>query len=200
MEIIDEYLTLEQPSEETLFKEKGSKFFGYAFPVNSEEEIKAMLIAIKKQHHSARHWCYAWKLGVENVQFRVNDDGEPSNSAGQPIYGQILSFNVTNVLVVVVRYFGGVKLGVGGLVRAYKASAQITLESSSIVKKIIEEDLRLIFEYQHMNKVMRVIKQLNLTIQTQNMTMNCELILSIKKSDYISVKEVFEKMHFLKIK
>lgn len=200
MEIIDEYLTLEKPSEETLFKEKGSKFFGYAFPVNSEEEIKANIIAIKKQHHSARHWCYAWKLGVDNVQFRVNDDGEPSNSAGQPIYGQILSFDVTNVLIVVVRYFGGVKLGVGGLVRAYKASAQITLESSLIVKKIIEEDLRLVFEYQYMNKVMRVIKQLNLTIQTQNMTMNCELVLSIKKSDYISVKEVFEKMHFLKVK
>lgn len=200
MEVVDEYLTIEIPSEETLFKEKGSKFFGYAFPVASEDEIKEIIIGVKKKHHSARHWCYAWKLGVEEVQYRVNDDGEPSNSAGQPIYGQILSFDLTNVLIVVVRYFGGVKLGVGGLVKAYKASAHLTLEASSIVKKTIEEKIELIFEYQHMNKVMRVVKQLNLTIQDQIMTLNCVLILSIKKSEISKVKEVFHKMHFLTLK
>lgn len=200
MEIKDEYLTLAKVSEETLFKEKGSKFFGYAFPVNSEEEVKEILVNIKKRHHSARHWCYAYKLGVEKVQFRVNDDGEPSNSAGQPIYGQILSFDITNVLVVVVRYFGGVKLGVGGLVKAYKTSAQITLEASEIVKKTIEEKIELIFDYPHMNKIMRVVKQLNLTIQDQKMTLNCVMILSVKKSDVERIKEVFQKMHFLKLK
>lgn len=200
MEIVDEYLTLSKASKETLFKEKGSKFFGYAFPVESEEEVKELLVGIKKQHHSARHWCYAWKLGVENVRFRVNDDGEPSNSAGQPIYGQILSFDLTNVLIIVVRYFGGVKLGVGGLVKAYKTSAQITLESSEVIKKNIEEEIKLIFDYQHMNKIMRVIKQLNLSIQKQKMELNCEFDLSVKKSEIFKVKEVFQKMHFLKLK
>jgi uncharacterized YigZ family protein len=200
VEIVDEYLTLSKASKETLFKEKGSKFFGYAFPVESEEEVKELLVGIKKQHHSARHWCYAWKLGVENVRFRVNDDGEPSNSAGQPIYGQILSFDLTNVLIIVVRYFGGVKLGVGGLVKAYKTSAQITLESSEVIKKNIEEEIKLIFDYQHMNKIMRVIKQLNLSIQKQKMELNCEFDLSVKKSEIFKVKEVFQKMHFLKLK
>ena len=200
MEIVDEYLTLSKASKETLFKEKGSKFFGYAFPVESEEEVKELLVGIKKQHHSARHWCYAWKLGVENVRFRVNDDGEPSNSAGQPIYGQILSFDLTNVLIIVVRYFGGVKLGVGGLVKAYKTSAQITLESSEVIKKNIEEEIKLIFDYHHINKIMRVIKQLNLSIQKQKMELNCEFDLSVKKSEIFKVKEVFQKMHFLKLK
>ena len=118
MNIVDVYKTLDRPSDESLFKEKSSKFFGYAFPVTTEEEVKDIILGIKKNHHSARHWCYAWRLGVDPGRFRVNDDGEPANSAGQPIYGQILSADVTNVLIVVVRYFGGVKLGIGGLIRA----------------------------------------------------------------------------------
>ncbi|MFC2110451.1 IMPACT family protein [Bacteroidota bacterium] len=199
-EIIDSYLTISKPSEESLFKEKGSKFFGYAFPVSSEEEVKLIIAKIKKQHHSARHWCYAWKLGVEKEQYRVNDDGEPSNSAGQPIYGQILSANLTEVLIVVVRYFGGVKLGVGGLVKAYKASAELAIEHAEIVEKIIKEPLTLIFDYQHMNKVMRLVKQLNLTIQQQEMALNCQLTLAIKKSEFTEVKTAFEKLHFLVIK
>ncbi|WP_394344446.1 IMPACT family protein [Flavicella sediminum] len=198
-EIIDSYRTLAKASEESLFKEKGSKFFGYAFPVTKEAEIKEIIVQIKKEHYAARHWCYAWKLGVEQVQYRVNDDGEPSNSAGQPIYGQILSAEITNVLVVIVRYFGGVKLGVGGLVRAYKAAAELTIENSEIVEKIIEEELVLVFEYAHMNKVMRLVKQLNVTIQQQEMALNCQLTLSIKKSEYAQVKSAFEKLHFLSI-
>ena len=126
----DTYKTIIFPSEETLFKDKNSKFFGYAFPVNSEEEIKQKLELIKKQHHSARHHCYAWQLGTETKRFRANDDGEPSNSAGQPIYGQIQAFELTNVLVISVRYFGGVKLGVGGLINAYRNSAKLTLVNS----------------------------------------------------------------------
>lgn len=200
MKIVDVYKTLGKPSEESLFKEKSSKFFGYGFPVTTEEEVKDIISEIKKNHHSARHWCYAWRLGVDPGRFRVNDDGEPSNSAGQPIYGQILSFDVTDVLVVVVRYFGGVKLGVGGLIRAYKASAQLTLEESSIIEKTIEEKLELTFEYQFMNKVMRIIKQKRLTIFSQEMTLNCVLVLSVKKSEINSVKTIFETLHFLGIK
>ena len=198
--MVDVYKTLEEDSEETLFKEKGSKFFGYAFPVTNEEQVKNVLLDIKKKHHSARHWCYAYKLGVAPVRFRVNDDGEPSNSAGQPIYGQILAADVTDVLVVVVRYFGGVKLGVGGLIRAYKASAQLTLESSKIEEKTIEEKLELTFQYQHMNKVMRVIKQKRLTVFSQELTTSCKLILSIKKSEFSQVKNTFETLHFLAVK
>lgn len=198
--MVDVYKTLEEDSEETLFKEKGSKFFGYAFPVADEEQVKNVLLKIKKKHHSARHWCYAYKLGVDPVRFRVNDDGEPSDSAGQPIYGQILAADVTDVLVVVVRYFGGVKLGVGGLIRAYKASAQLTLETSKIVEKTIEEKLELTFQYQHMNKVMRVIKQKRLTVFSQELTTSCKLILSIKKSEFSQVKNAFETLHFLAAK
>ncbi|MDG1806058.1 YigZ family protein [Flavicella sp.] len=198
--MVDVYKTLEEDSEETLFKEKGSKFFGYAFPVTDEEQVKNILLDIKKKHHAARHWCYAYKLGVDPVRFRVNDDGEPSNSAGQPIYGQILAADVTDVLVVVVRYFGGVKLGVGGLIRAYKASAQLTLETSKIVEKTIEEKLELTFQYQHMNKVMRVIKQKRLTVFSQELTTSCKLILNIKKSEFSQIKNAFEALHFLAAK
>ena len=119
----DLYKTIESPSQETLFKDRNSKFYGYAFPVNSENDIKASLQFLKKKHPTARHFCYAWQLGIDSFSFRVNDDGEPKNSAGIPIYGQIQSFGLTNVLIVSVRYFGGVKLGVGGLINAYKHSA-----------------------------------------------------------------------------
>ena len=125
----DTYKTITQASEVSLYKEKGSKFYGYAVPVLTENEITESIKKIKKEHRKARHWCYAWQLNAENTSFRVNDDGEPSNSAGQPIYGQIQSKELTNVLIVVVRYFGGVKLGVGGLIRAYKTVAQLALKS-----------------------------------------------------------------------
>jgi putative IMPACT (imprinted ancient) family translation regulator len=128
LQIKDTYKTLDESVENILFKEKNSKFFGYAFPVTSEIEVKTYLENLKTEHFSARHWCYAYQIGTEVIKFRANDDGEPSNSAGMPIYGQIQSFDITNVLVVVVRYFGGVKLGVGGLISAYKTTAQLTLE------------------------------------------------------------------------
>ncbi len=195
----DIYKTITTSSEEVLFKDKGSKFFGYAFSVNSEEEVKVILTRIKKEHHSARHWCYAWKTGVEQVQYRVNDDGEPSNSAGQPIYGQILSADLTNILIVVVRYFGGVKLGVGGLVRAYKETAQLAIETAVIEERVLESSLKLVFSYQNMNKVMRLIKQLKLTIQSQQMELNCEFVVSVKKSDFQNIKESFEKLHFVAV-
>ena len=160
-----------KPSEEVIFKDRGSKFLGYAYPLIKEENVKQLVDNLKSQHHKARHWCYAWQIGVEDVHYRVNDDGEPNNSAGQPIYGQILSKDVTNVLVVVVRYFGGTKLGVGGLVNAYKTAAQLALESSKIVIKTINTQFQLSFEYAQMNVVMRIIKETSADIIEQIMEM-----------------------------
>ena len=179
----DTYKTIASPSEETLYKEKNSKFFGLAFPISSEDDVKPILEDLRKQHHSARHWCYAFQLGTDTIYYRANDDGEPNNSAGMPIYGQIQSFGVTNVLVVVVRYFGGVKLGVGGLISAYKISAQMALEASDIVERTIDVHYTLKFGYQNMNKVMRVIKEKNLEIISQKMEMDCEIVISTRKKN-----------------
>ena len=155
---------------------------------------------MKKKHHAARHWCYAWKLGVEEVKYRANDDGEPNNSAGQPIYGQLLSFDVTNVLVVVVRYFGGTKLGVGGLINAYKTTAKLILDESIIIKKTIDIYYELIFDYKDMNKVMRIIKENNIEIKNQVMNLNCEYLISIRKKKATKVEKLFTDLRCLKIK
>lgn len=193
---MDTYKTIAAPVEEVIFKEKSSKFLGYAFPVTSEEEIKAHLEAVKKAHFSARHWCYAWQLGYGRHQrYRANDDGEPNNTAGIPIYGQIQSFELTNVLVIVVRYFGGIKLGVGGLVQAYKTTAQLTLQETEIEEKLITEELIINFDYPLMNKVMRVVKEQNLTVTAQHLTESCELHLAIRQSDYAKIEEIFNNLY-----
>ena len=154
----DTYKTITKPSKEILFKDKNSKFFGYAFPVTTEIEVKKYLDYLKKEHYNARHWCYAYQIGKKepHIIFRVNDDGEPNNSAGMPIYGQIQSYEVTNILIVVVRYFGGTKLGVSGLINAYKTAANLSLEQSRIVKKTINVNYLITFDYKNMNKVMRI--------------------------------------------
>lgn len=193
---MDTYKTIASSVQEVIFKEKSSKFLGYAFPVTSEEEIKAHLEEVKKAHFSARHWCYAWQLGYGSTQrYRANDDGEPNNTAGIPIYGQIQSFELTNILVIVVRYFGGIKLGIGGLVQAYKTTAQLTLQEAEIEEKLITEELRIRFEYPLMNKVMRVVKEQNLNITQQLLTENCELHLAIRQSDYQRMQELFENIY-----
>ena len=199
-EIKDTYKTITKPSEETLFKDRNSKFFGYAFPVFSEEDIKERLEELRKQHHTARHHCYAWQLGTENIRFRANDDGEPSNSAGQPIYGQIQSFDVTNVLIVSVRYFGGTKLGVGGLINAYRTSAQLALEASEIVEKTIDIHYKLKFGYDMMNKVQRIIKERNLDIINQKLELDCEYTISVRKKEAESIFEVFDNLFKVEIK
>jgi len=200
LEIKDTYRTLDFPSEEVLYKEKNSKFFGYAFPISSEEQAKDFLDDLRKQHHSARHWCYAFQLGTEKIHFRANDDGEPSNSAGMPIYGQIQSFEITNVLVVVVRYFGGVKLGVGGLISAYRTAAQMALEASEIVEKTIDIHYLVSFDYKNMNKVMRVIKEKNLDIVSQKMEMSCEIELKTRKKNAEIVFDIFSNLYEISIK
>lgn len=201
METKDTYKTIDIPSEEVLFKDRNSKFFGYAFPVSNEEEIKSHLEALKKNHHTARHWCYAWQLGKsEPFRFRANDDGEPSNSAGMPIYGQIQSFEVTNILIVVVRYFGGTKLGVGGLINAYRTGAQMALEVADIKEKTINTDYLLIFDYKNMNKVMRVIKERNLNIIVQKLEMDCRITISVRQKEAQQIFDLFTNMYEITIK
>lgn len=181
MEIKDTYNTIAFPSEEVLFKEKNSKFFGYAFPIESEEELKPIIDVLRKVHPNAGHFCYAYQIGTDTLSYRANDDGEPSNSAGMPIYGQIQSFSLTNTLIMVVRIFGGVKLGVGGLISAYKTTAQLTLESCEIIEKTIDVHYQIAFDYKNMNKVMRVIKEKKLEIVAQEMELNEENGLPIGK-------------------
>ena len=196
----DTYKTIAFPSEEILFKEKNSKFFGYAFPVTTEEEIKNHLDILRKQHYGAVHFCYAFQIGTDKIQYRANDDGEPSNSAGAPIYGQIQSFGLTNVLIVVVRFFGGVKLGVGGLISAYRTSAQMALEASEIIEKTIDMHYMVSFDYKNMNKVMRVIKEKNLEIISQNMNESCEIEIATRKKNADQIVDIFTNLYEIKIK
>ena len=191
MEIKDTYKTIEIPTKEILFKEKNSKFFGYAFPVKNSDEIKFYLEQLKKQHFGAVHFCYAYQIGTEKIEFRANDDGEPSNSAGIPIYGQIQSFGLTNILIVVVRFFGGTKLGVGGLITVYKTTAQLVLENASIIEKTIDVQFTITFDYKNVNKVMRIIKEKQLEIRSQKMEENCQLIIATRKKNAEQIFGIF---------
>lgn len=174
-----------------LLKEKGSKFFSYAFYVENEEDIKQKLEILKKKYHDARHHCYAWRLGAEKQDFRANDDGEPSNSAGKPILGQIESKNLSNVLVVVVRYFGGTLLGVGGLIQAYKKSAKAALEDSKIKEQYIFRIYQLDFPYEQTNIVMKVLKDQDIEQYDQSFEMKCSLKIKVKRSQYQNLEKIF---------
>ena len=187
-------------SEEILFKEKNSKFFGYAFPITSEEEVKPIIDQLRKKHFNAGHFCYAYQLGSSKTMYRANDDGEPSNSAGMPIFGQIQSFDLTNVLVVVVRFFGGTKLGVGGLISAYKTAAQMALEQAEIIEKTIDIHFQIHFDYKNINKVMRIIKEKNLTIISQKMDSNCEIEIATRKSNEKTVYGSFQNLFDVEVK
>lgn len=196
----DVYKTIAFPSDEILFKEKNSKFFGYAFPIQSESAIKPIIDSLRKQHPHAVHYCYAYQIGTDTLLYRANDDGEPSNTAGMPIYGQIQSFGVTNVLVVIVRFFGGVKLGVGGLISAYRTAAQMTLESSEIVEKTIDIHFQIAFDYKNINKVMRVIKEKGVEIVSQKMEMSCEIEILSRKKNAEMIFDIFNTMFEVEIK
>jgi uncharacterized YigZ family protein len=196
----DTYKTIAFPSPEVLLKEKGSKFFGYAFPIQSEEDVKPIIEGLRKQHPHAVHYCYAYQIGTEKLIYRANDDGEPSNSAGAPIYGQIQSFGITNTLIVVVRIFGGTKLGVGGLITAYKTAAQMTLEASEIIEKTIDIHYLVAFDYKNINKVMRVVKEKNLEIINQKMEMSCEIEIVTRKKNAEMIFDIFNSMFEIEIK
>ena len=195
----DTYKTITQPTAEILFKEKSSKFFGYAFPVQTETEVKPILDTLRKQHPNAVHYCYAYQIGTENIHYRANDDGEPSNTAGMPIYGQIQSYNLTNVLIVVVRFFGGIKLGVGGLIAAYRTVAQLTLENSEIIEKTINIHYLISFDYKNINKVMRIIKEKNIEIVSQKMNMSCEIEIITRKKNAEMIFDIFNSLFEVKI-
>ena len=195
----DIFKTLSKPSPEILYKERKSKFFGYAFPVASEDEVKLILDNLRKQHPTANHICYAWQLGVESPKYRANDDDEPNNSAGMPIYGQIQSFEITNALVAVVRIFGGVKLGVGGLIQAYREAAKLALDASDIVERIQLAKMSLHFEYAAMNKVMRIIKQHKIQIVSQKMELSCELKISVQKGMMKEIAQLFQEVPGIKV-
>lgn len=196
----DVYKTIDKASTEALFKDRGSKFYGYAFAVTNEEEIKENIEFLKKQHYNARHWCYAWQLGMKYENYRVSDDGEPTNSAGMPIYGQLQAFEVTNILLVVVRYFGGTKLGIGGLIQAYKTAAKLVLENSKIIKKTINEEFVLQFDYPEINKVMQIIKEEQISIIHQKLDLNCMYIISVRKKEAEKVFKRFNKTYKVLIK
>lgn len=196
----DIYKTIEKPSEEILFKEKGSKFIGIAFPISDENEVKLILEKLKKKHFTANHICYGYQIGTSEKRFRVSDDGEPNNTGGLPIYGQIQAFDVTNILVVSVRYFGGTKLGVGGLISAYKTSAKLTIEASEIVKKTIDVYFKIQFAYDLMSKVMRIIKENNINLISQKMEFNCELTISVRKSESEKIIQIFKEFYQVTLK
>lgn len=170
----DSYRTISQSSESS-YKEKGSKFIGLAVPARTEEEVKEKLEEIRKTYYDARHHCYAYILGADSSQYRANDDGEPNHSAGDPILGQIKSKELTNTLVVVVRYFGGTKLGVSGLINAYKIAAAEALEKNKVVEKLITKSVMFTFPYEEMNEVMKLVSDFELEIISQNFEMECEL-------------------------
>jgi uncharacterized YigZ family protein len=196
----DTYKTIAAPTEEILLKEKSSKFYGYAYPVLNEEDIKKHLDELRKKHPGAVHFCYAYQIGVEKISYRANDDGEPSNSAGAPIYGQIQSQGLTNVLVVIVRFFGGIKLGVGGLIVAYKSAAQMSLENAEIIEKTINIHYLVSFDYKNMNKVMRIIKEKNVEIISQKMELNCEIEIATRKKNAEMLFDIFSNLYEISIK
>ena len=190
----DVYNTIEKESE-GLFKDKGSKFYAFAFPLENEEEVKEIVSGLRKKHHSARHFCYAWRLGFKEIAYRANDDGEPSSTGGKPILGQLQSFNVTNIIIVVVRYFGGTLLGTSGLINAYRSAAADALNNADIVQKIIEKEIKLNFTYNELSEVMNVIKQENLSIKNTRFEESCNLAFSVRESEYDRVNLIFENIY-----
>ena len=189
----DLYKTIDKISE-GIYKEKGSKFISYAYPVSTEEEIKEKIANIKKQYYDARHHCYAYMLGHERNTFRAVDDGEPSSTAGKPILGQILSNEITNVLIVVVRYFGGTKLGVGGLINAYKSAAADALDNNEIIEKTLDAYFKIEYDYLKMNDVMKLIKDEQLDILSQDFGNLCKMEIRVRESEYKRIKTRIEKL------
>ncbi len=197
-ELKDSYLTIAEPAE-AIYKERSSKFLTYAYPVENEEEIKELLDALRKQYYDATHHCYAYRLGPQGEAYRANDDGEPSGTAGKPILGQLLSANLTNCLVVVVRYFGGTKLGVSGLIQAYKESTADVIAVSKIIEKTVDSIIKINFDYISMNGVMRVIKEMSPRIDEQIFDNLCSMTLRIRESEAEQLKAKLLKVDYLTI-
>lgn len=193
MEYTDIFYTIGAPAE-GLYKEKGSKFIAYAFPVSDELQIKEITARLKKEHHSARHHCFAWRLGSDLELFRVNDDGEPSGTAGRPIFGQIKQHELTDILVVVVRYFGGILLGTSGLTNAYKQAAANVLTNAHIVEKVIETTIEVNFDYLAMNDFMTVLKEFQLEMKESQFDLACKAKILVRKQLTDIVMEKLQKI------
>lgn len=198
MEIEDTYLTIDKPSE-GLYKEKMSKFLAFAEPCRSVDEAKEIVTLYKKEYFDARHVCWAYMIGSDRLTFRSNDDGEPSGTAGKPILGQINSFNLTNLCVIVVRYFGGIKLGTSGLIEAYRTAAAEALNAAEIQEKIIEEELTVHFEYPLMGDAMRVVKEENANVVKQDFNEDCLLTVSLRKAAMPKMRARFEGIYGIDI-
>ncbi len=195
---MDTYNTISIEGE-GVYKEKGSKFLAYAYHVESENQVKEIIATLKKQHYDARHHCYAWRMAFDGSLTRANDDGEPSSTAGRPILGQIISRELTNTLVVVVRYFGGTKLGVSGLITAYKEAASEALDDAIVEERLIESSVDIRFEYPLMNSVMGIIKDMSPRIIEQNFDNDCFMRLSIRNSEYDTLTNKLDKIIGLQI-
>ncbi len=191
----DTYKTIAQKSEGT-YTEKRSKFLAFAHPVETLDQIKELIEGYKKKYYDARHVCYAYMLGADRTIFRANDDGEPSSTAGKPILGQINSKELTNILVVVIRYFGGVKLGTSGLIVAYKEATIAALSTANVIEKQVEELISYTFPYVMMNSVMKVVKELNPKIVSQTYEQTCQITLSIRRSMAPILQERLNKLAF----
>ncbi|MDQ1163414.1 putative YigZ family protein [Chryseobacterium sp. SORGH_AS 447] len=191
------FKTIESPVENTLLKEKGSKFIGFAFPVNNEEELKNALEKIWSEHPKATHHCYAFRIGLNGENYRANDDGEPSGSAGLPIYNQLLANEITNVLVISVRYYGGTKLGVSGLVKAYKESAKITLEEARIMTKELETVVQISFNFNQQNVIFTLLSKYDAKVLQFDANENCIVTAALKLSQKESISEKLSEMHYV---
>lgn len=189
----DTYKTIAKPAEGS-YSEKRSKFLAYAFPVQNEQEVKQRLAEIQKKHWDARHHCYAYILGPHKDAYRQNDNGEPSGTAGRPIYGQLLSKDLTNTLVIVVRYFGGIKLGVSGLQNAYKVAAKEALDAAVIEERTIQEQYRVVFEYVKMNDIMQILKDPEIQVLDRQSDMRCTYTISVRQRDVDRITEALRKV------
>lgn len=194
----DTYRMLSAPSSGE-YKDRGSKFYAYAFVVRNEEDVKDHLQELRKKHYDARHHVYAYILGADKASWRANDDGEPSGSSGKPVHGQLLSFDLTNTLIVVVRYFGGTKLGIPGLINAYRSAAKEAIENGVIIEKKIEDIYELAFTYPDMNTVMRILKDEGISPLTTDFQIDCKLQFKARKNDSARIYDQFKAIHTLKI-
>lgn len=194
----DIYKTVADISE-GVYKEKMSKFLSFAIPINTIEEAKEWIEIYSKKYFDARHVCWAYMIGPERNIFRANDNGEPSGTAGKPILGQINSFELTNVLIIVVRYFGGIKLGTSGLIVAYRQAAADAIENNSIIECFVEDEIKFVFEYPFLNQVMRIVKEMGPTIISQTFDMNCEMKLRIRRNAYDRLRQKLETIESLQI-
>jgi len=196
--VTDQYKTIAAPSEGT-YKAKGSKFTGFAIPVFSEEEFKEHLARIKKENPNSGHYCYGFRIGADNKLYRYSDDGEPSSTAGKPIFGQIQSFELSNIMIVVTRYFGGTKLGVGGLITAYRAAAKEAIENATIINRTVDNVYEIQFGYHIMSEVMNLIKKQELEVISQTLEETGTIQFRIRQSEAENIMEQLEKIESLKV-